>query len=196
MKFFQKITSARFLTVAGKSKEICTKRRDLSEISLVLALYFYLYKIWPSQYFNGLIFPSKCDNHGRCMSLMAEGSYHPPDPTRKLVFIIPFRDESKTHFRLEHLLTMLNTTTSYLIKQRAQFTMLVVNQASGFAFNRAKLLNIGRFDFNLPIFCYNFLLQRSQHTVCKLHNVTYGMLHTCLKKLKKNQTLYRIFVRS
>ena len=92
---------------------------------------------------------------------MAEGSYHPPDPTRKLVFIIPFRDESKTHFRLEHLhvLTMLNTTTSYLIKQRAQFTMLVVNQASGFAFNRAKLLNIGRFHtkiFSLSIFVITF----------------------------------------
>ena len=97
------------MTVAGKSKDVCNKRNDLSEISLVLALYFYTYKIWPSQYFNGFIFPSNCDNLERCISLISEGSYHPPDPTRKLVFIIPFRDESKTHFRLEHLLTMLNS---------------------------------------------------------------------------------------
>ena len=74
---------------------------------------------------------------------MQNGSYIPFCPKRKLVFIIPFRDESESHFRLKHLYLMLHYTIPYLIKQGAQFTMVVINQASGKPFNKAKLLNIG-----------------------------------------------------
>ena len=78
-----------------------------------------------------------------CMQEMKDGSYYPKDPARKLVLIIPFRDESETHFRSNHLHLMLHYTIGYMIKQNTQFTVLVVNQASGKAFNRAKLLNVG-----------------------------------------------------
>ena len=95
------------------------------------------------QFFDHFEVSAKNGESRNLMRTMTRGFYSPPNPTRKLVFIIPFRDESETHFRSNHLHLMLHYTITYLIQQKAQFTIIVVNQASGKPFNRAKLLNIG-----------------------------------------------------
>ena len=118
---------------------------------LLLLCQTYVYNLcqieWFRESFNNVSILTKrkasCNSTMSCMREMNDGSYYPENPARKLVLIIPFRDDSNTHFRSNHLHFMLHYTISYLIKQNTQFNVLLVNQASGKAFNRAKLLNIG-----------------------------------------------------
>ena len=119
---------------------------NIAVIVVVFIAVFGLYimgrkSLLPVQYYDD--YNSECENIVNCKELMHAGSYFLPNPTRKLVFVIPYRDESEDHFRASHLHSMLHYTINYLIKQKTQFTMLVVNQASGKIFNKAKLLNIG-----------------------------------------------------
>lgn len=94
---------------------------------------------------------------------LQNGSYLPSKPSRKLSVIIPFRDESESLFRFKQLELMLHYLTRYLIDQNTQFTVLVVNQISGKAFNRAKLFNIG--------FSYQVQKSRGEEECFVFHDV-------------------------
>ena len=120
---------------------------------------------------------------------MARGSWAPCDcaAQQTLAIIVPYRD------RLSHLYVFLNNIIRFLQFQRQAFTIFVVEQTPGVAFNRAALFNAALREIEKRDATYDCFIVHDVDSIpenlCAFYHCGRLPRHFAVQRSKKNYRL-------